>query len=104
MIFKIRVKKLQIEGGQEGKAGWANGRAGWALPTLKGLIISTAAMALKRNRYLVTPKLEEIGVYLRFKFIYFFQIHSFTYEIYIAVRCIAYLVSAIQGTCFVIRP
>ena len=46
MIFKIRVKKLQIEGGQEGKAGWANGRAGWALPTLKGLIISTVAFGL----------------------------------------------------------
>ena len=40
LIFNIRTKKLQIEGGQEGKAGWENGRAGWALPTLKGLIIS----------------------------------------------------------------
>ena len=39
-IFYMRVKKLQIEGGHEGKAGWANGKARWALPTLKGLIIS----------------------------------------------------------------
>lgn len=36
-IFYMRVKKLQIEGGHEGKAGWANGKARWALPTLKGL-------------------------------------------------------------------
>ena len=40
-IFYVRVKKLQIEGGHEGKAGWANGKARWALPTLKGLIISS---------------------------------------------------------------
>ena len=39
-VFYMRVKKLQIEGGHEGKAGWA-------LPTLKGLIISSGRSSHK---------------------------------------------------------
>ena len=50
-IFYMRVKKLQIEGGHEGKAGWANGKARWALPTLKGLIISTDVCFLLVDLY-----------------------------------------------------
>ena len=49
-IFYMRVKKLQIEGGHEGKAGWANGKARWALPTLKGLIISSGIEVSIKNK------------------------------------------------------